>query len=118
MNHPYIQFLHLEKFKDESSKRLAIMLSVGFALILSMTVSISVNQRRNMPIDEQEMKALREKNDQTLEDSHFDNDRGKLIGFYQGANDRKSKNRALLDFEKCNHKTLAEAVCCIKVSLH
>ena len=70
-----------------------------------------------MPIDEQEMKVLREKNDQTLEDSHFDNDRGKLIGFHQGADDRKSKNRALLEFEKCNHKTYAEAVCCIKVSL-
>ena len=71
-----------------------------------------------MPIDEQEMKVLREKNDQTLEDSHFDNDRGKLIGFHQGAEDRKSKNQALLDFEKCNHKTYAEAVCCIKVSLY
>ena len=83
-----------------------------------MTVSISVNQRRNMPTDEQEMKVQREKNGQTLEDSHFDKDRGKRIGFHQGANDRKSKNRALLDFEKCNHKTYAEAVCCIKVSLH
>ena len=71
-----------------------------------------------MPIDEQEMKVLREKNDQTLENSHFDNDRGKRIGFNQGAEDRKSKNRALLDFEKCNHKTYAEAVCCIKVSLY
>jgi hypothetical protein len=87
-------------------------------LILSTVVSISVNQRKNIPIDEQEMKVLREKNDQTLEDSHFDNDRGKLIGFHQGADDRKSKNRALLDFEKCNHKTYAEAVCCIKVSLN
>ena len=71
-----------------------------------------------MPIDEQELDVLRGKKGQTLEESHFDNDRGKLIGFHQGAVDRKSKNQALLDFEKCNHKTYAEAVCCIKVSLH
>ena len=87
-------------------------------LELSLICLTSWNQRRNMPIDEQELEVLREKNDQTLEDSHFDNNRGKLIGFHQGADDRKSKNQALLDFEKCNHQTYAEAVCCIKVSLH
>ena len=118
MNHPYIQFLHLEKFKDESSKRLAILLSVGFALILSTATSLSWNQRRNMPIDEQELAILREKYAQTLEDSHFDNNRGKLIAFHQGAHDKKTKNKALLQFEKCNHKTYGEAVLCIKVSLH
>ena len=91
MNHPYIQFLHLEKFKDESSKRLAIMLSVGFALILSTAASLSWNQRRNMPIDEQELAILREKYAQTLEDSHFDNNRGKLIAFHQGAHDKKNE---------------------------
>lgn len=119
MNRPlHLQFLYLEKFEDESSKRLAILLSVGFALILSTAASIFWKRRKNVPINEQELEVLREKNDQTLEDSHFDNDRGKHIGFNQGADDKKSKNRALLDFEKCNHKTFAEAVLCIKVSLH
>ena len=118
MNHPYIQFLHLEKFKDESSKRLAILLSVGFALILSTATSLSWNQRRNMPIDEQELDILRKKYAQTLEDSHFDNNRGKLIAFHQGAHDKKTKNQALLQFEKCNHETYGEAVLCMKVSLH
>ena len=71
-----------------------------------------------MPIDEQELDILREKYAQTLEDSHFDNNRGKRIAFHQGADDKKSKNQALLEFEKCNHKTYGEAVLCIKVSLH
>ena len=97
---------------------LAILLSVGFALILSTAASLLCNQRRNMSIDEQELDVLREKKDQTLEESHFDNDRGKLIAFQQGAVDKKSKNQALLHFEKCNHKTYAEAVLCIKVSLY
>ena len=71
-----------------------------------------------MPIDKQELEDLRRKKGQTLEESHFDKDRGKLIGFQQGGNDKKSKNQALLRFEKCNHKTYAEAVLCIKVSLN
>ena len=71
-----------------------------------------------MSIDEQELDVLRGKKGQTLEESHFDNDRGKLIAFQQGAIDKKSKNQALLEFEKCNHKTYGEAVLCIKVSLH
>ena len=71
-----------------------------------------------MPIDKQELENLRRKKGQTLEESHFDKDRGKLIAFQQGANDKKSKNQALLHFEKCNHKTYAEAVLCIKVSLY
>ena len=71
-----------------------------------------------MPIDEQELNVLRGKKGQTLKESHFDKDRGKLIAFQQGANDKKSKNQALLRFEKCNHKTYAEAVLCIKVSLY
>ena len=70
-----------------------------------------------MPIDEQELAILREKYAQTLEDSHFDKNRGKVIAFHQGADDKKTKNQALLQFEKCNHKTYGEAVLCMKVSL-
>ena len=71
-----------------------------------------------MPISEHELHILREKIAQTLKDSHRDKERGKLISFHQGAVDKKSRNNALLEFEKCNHKTYGEAVLCIKVSLH
>ena len=114
----HIQFFYLDEFEDESSNRLAILLSVGFALILSTAASLLCNQRRNMPICEHELDALRQKKSQTLEESHFNKDRGKLLNFQQGAKDKKSKNKALIEFEKCNHKTYAEAVLCIKVSIH
>ena len=71
-----------------------------------------------MQIGEHELNALSHSMCPTLEKSHFNNERGKLIGFQQGAKDKKSKNQALLEFEKCNHETYAEAVLCIKVSIY
>ena len=71
-----------------------------------------------MPTCEHELDALRQQKSQTLEESHFNKKRGKLLDFQQGAKDKKSKNQALIEFEKCNHKTYAEAVLCIKVSKH
>ena len=53
--------------------------------------------------------------DQTFEEWHQDDSRGKKIAFSQGSDDKRLQNQALIAFEHSFHGNYARAMVCIKV---
>ena len=53
--------------------------------------------------------------DQTFEEWHQDDNRGKKIAFSQGSDDKRLQNQALIAFEYSFHGNYARAMVCLKV---
>ena len=55
--------------------------------------------------------------DQTFEEWHQDDNRGKKIAFSQGSDDKRLQNQALIAFEYSFHGNYARAMVCLKVNI-
>ena len=53
--------------------------------------------------------------DQTFEEWHKKEKRGREVAFFQGSDDRRLQNQALIAFECSFHENMARAMVCIKV---
>ena len=94
---------------------LLYILASGFGLISIAAVILQCCHRKNRSVDEIEM-AMLEPSDQPFEEWHEKEDRGKEVGFFQGSDNRRLQNQALIAFEWSFHNNYARAIVCIKVS--
>ena len=67
-------------------------------------------------VEEHELDDFEEK-EESFDNWHNENDRGKRIAFFQGACDARLRNRALIAFETSFHQSYAAALLCIKVNM-
>ena len=64
-----------------------------------------------------EMEDFDNQKEKSFEEWHKLENRGNYISFQQGMEDRKIYNETLMAFELDHHKSRAEAVLCLKVSV-
>ena len=94
---------------------LLYILASGFGLISLAAATLQCCHRKNRSVDEIELANLIPA-DQPFEEWHEKEDRGKEVAFFQGSDDRRLQNQALIAFEWCFHENFARAIVCIKVS--
>ena len=94
---------------------LLYILASGFGFISVAAAILQCCHRKNRSVDEIELANLTPA-DQPFEEWHEKEDRGKEVAFFQGSDDRRLQNQALIAFEWCFHENFARAIVCIKVS--
>ena len=94
---------------------LLFILASGFGLISLAAAILQCCHRKNRSVDEIELANLLP-SDQSFEEWHEKEDRGKEVAFFQGSDDRRLQNQALIAFEYSFHGNMARALVCIKVS--
>ena len=94
---------------------LLCILASGFGLISLVAAILQCCHRKNRSVDEIELANL-EPSNQPFEEWHEKEDRGKEVAFFQGSDDRRLQNQALIAFECFFHENYARALVCIKVS--
>ena len=94
---------------------LLYILASGFGLISLAAATLQCCHRKNRSVDEIELANLIPA-DQPFEEWHEKEDRGKEVAFFQGSDDRRLQNQALIAFEWCFHENFARAIVCVKVS--
>ena len=104
-----------EKYCDIPSSYLLYILASGFGLISLAAILLQCCHRKNRSVDEIELANLIPA-DQPFEEWHEKEDRGKEVAFFQGSDDRRLQNQALIAFEWCFHGNFARAIVCIKVN--
>ena len=93
---------------------LLYILASGLVAISLAANIYNLCQRKNRTLDETELENMRPE-DQTFEDWHQDESRGKKIAFSQGSDDKRLQNQALIAFEHSFHGNYARAMVCLKV---
>ena len=100
---------------DISLKFYIVVLAVGLFIISILAGLLNCCHKQNKTVDKLELDEL-EWCDQNFRIWHEEEERGKKIAFFQGANDRRLQNQALIAFETSYHGSYARAILCIKVS--
>ena len=91
------------------------ILASGFGLISLATASLQCYHIKNRSVDEIELANLTPAN-QPFQEWHEKEERGKEVAFFQGSDDRRLQNQALIAFEFSFHENYARALVCIKVN--
>ena len=95
---------------------LLYILASGFGLISVAAAILQCCHRKNRSVDEIELANLIPC-DQPFEKWHEKEHRGKEVAFFQGCDDRRLQNQALIAFECSFHDNYARAMVCIKVQI-
>ena len=90
------------------------ILASGFGLISVAAAILQCCHRKNRSVDEIDLANLIPC-DQPFEKWHEKEDWGKEVAFFQGSDDRRLLNQALIAFECSFHENMAKAMVCIKV---
>ena len=99
---------------DISLIYLLIALLIGFATISVVAGLFDNHHKRVKKLGNIEQDSKRE--DLPFQELHQDIDRANKIAFYQGANDRRQQNQALITSESSFHGNFATGMLCLKAS--